>query len=389
MTIKRYSSLIALFVILASLTLTKEENKQYKKAEKYSRKHDYTMAVTTFSPVLQAHKKEREAWDIYLRYSRNAVGDCHWQFDRVMLGYDLNDLLSSMQCYVRYDFITANKRCMLMCEDYYPAQDTLMHEILDTMYSIDKGVPAKLRERYRDGAWAMERRDYAMAEETFLEVLREMPEYYRARMMLGACYYLQGKMGKAINELNEASTSKTKMPDACLWLTDVYIAQNRLNEARETCVEGIMRFPSAALFNRLQKIDSALGHKFDRHWVSRDYAINTWKLKSDKAPTDLVWKPYRQSLDRIRPYCDSSDIIVRPNDYTTSKYMEVYGWEQLLRYNKSPEFDIARKMQAKGFLDCYVLISMFHADLYRQQQHLVRANPDKVKQYLEMLRGEI
>jgi len=45
----------------------------------------------------------------------------------------------------------------------------------------------------------------------------------------------------------------------------------------------------------------------------------------------------------------------------------------------------ARAMNKIGFLDCYVLVSCFHHDLYQQFSDLADHNPQKIKDYFYIL----
>ncbi|MCC7029051.1 MAG: hypothetical protein IT257_02015, partial [Chitinophagaceae bacterium] len=73
------------------------------------------------------------------------------------------------------------------------------------------------------------------------------------------------------------------------------------------------------------------------------------------------------------------------NDKTQERYLEVYAWEKMLT-NASPKlFPFARAMEKIGYLDCYVLITLFHSDLYSQFKDFVKLNEDKIKKYYYLL----
>jgi hypothetical protein len=50
------------------------------------------------------------------------------------------------------------------------------------------------------------------------------------------------------------------------------------------------------------------------------------------------------------------------------------------------EFETARQMQEKGFLDCYVFINCFHNDFYQQYKHFVANNREHINKYFDYLK---
>jgi hypothetical protein len=48
-------------------------------------------------------------------------------------------------------------------------------------------------------------------------------------------------------------------------------------------------------------------------------------------------------------------------------------------------FPFARVMDELGYLDCYVLVTLFHQDVYGQFADLVKNQPEKIKKYFYLI----
>ncbi len=53
----------------------------------------------------------------------------------------------------------------------------------------------------------------------------------------------------------------------------------------------------------------------------------------------------------------------------------------MLKDSKDESLAEARRMQDAGFLDCYVLVTLFHPDLYGQYRDFAANNRDKIVRY--------
>ncbi|MES2616526.1 MAG: tetratricopeptide repeat protein [Bacteroidota bacterium] len=393
---KILSIIVFLTVLFATVnaqiaTFNKKEKKAYKKAEKYNKKGTYDEAIAIFEPVLLAHKTESEVWDVALTYYYNKsriFGNL--SFTITTSGGDdggLADVLRDIMNKPGLVYYDALRRCMLMCGDNLMAQIYARNHFVDKLYPVDTSISPAAKKQFNKAEDAFVKGSYSQAAEYYRAALDIEPEYYKATMYLGDALYHLGKYGKAIEYYSLAATQNPYLLEPQKYLTDAFIGQKSYDDAYDACIDGIMRFPDANMFDKLKFINSELNFNFNRHWMSRNYEINTIKGKHE-AIADPVWGVYRDALEEIKSFCDTTGVIIKENTLTKSKYLEEYSWEQLLSKNRSAdEFAFAREMQEKGFLDCYVLISLFHVDLYSQQQHLVKNNPDKVKQYLKMLRS--
>ncbi|MFT4755454.1 MAG: hypothetical protein ACI91R_000085 [Vicingaceae bacterium] len=91
------------------------------------------------------------------------------------------------------------------------------------------------------------------------------------------------------------------------------------------------------------------------------------------------WKTYQDALAKINIYCDSNGIVVKHTSLTRNKYLEVYGWEEMLRSETHKDLETAKEMQKLGYLDCYAFLTCFHDDFYQQYQHFVKNNKKRLE----------
>ena len=153
----------------------------------------------------------------------------------------------------------------------------------------------------------------------------------------------------------------------------------------EKALYSLIAYPEEELYDVFYVILNKQHRALNRNWIARRYTINS--LTEINEPIDEVpWNEYRKAKEDIKPYCNSEGLIIKKNSLTKHKYMEVYAWEQML---KRPEctrianFDRARRMQAAGYLDVYVLFSLYHIDLYGQYRSFSAQNKEKIRQYIE------
>jgi len=110
--------------------------------------------------------------------------------------------------------------------------------------------------------------------------------------------------------------------------------------------------------------------------------MNKYSDPNPTKPSDQ-WIYYSKALPKIKEYCNEKGLIIKSNSLTQEKYLEVYSWEEMLKNSDSKKLGQARKMQAIGFLDCYVLITCFHDDNYEQFLHFVTNNKEKIENYFD------
>jgi hypothetical protein len=107
------------------------------------------------------------------------------------------------------------------------------------------------------------------------------------------------------------------------------------------------------------------------------------------------WADYQEAKLKVSPFTESTGLI-KENDITKTKYLEIYSWQRMLdknRNEKPEELAFAYEMEEEGLLDCYVFFSNFHIDFAAQTEHFSRSKENRermisfVNTYLVELAG--
>lgn len=395
-----FIALLAFLPLHVSAQLTKSEMKIYKKSEKLYNKNKYSDAIEKFEPLVYAHPNECNVWGVMLKYqqakyvtTKNMFAnlsftvsddDTSSEASKQMMR-ELADMISNMP---KYQYLGSLKTSVLRCRNDYNAQIILRALTVDIRNNPDTAISNVAKDHVSTAEESFQQGDYENAIKYFKKALAKQPDYYQAIVHLGDCYYAQKKYDKAAEYFKNAATKWPKMLEAHKYLTDALLEQGDYEDAMDACLKGIMCYPMDDMFERYEKASKETTGSFDRRWIVRGAKVASWNKQYfyTELPVEGSWLIYDSAKSDIKAYCDSTTgIITKENDITKASYLEVYAWEKMLKTAEGSEFDFAKKMRDKGFLDCYVLISLFQVDLYDQQQDFVTKNPEKVKEYMKLL----
>jgi Flp pilus assembly protein TadD len=210
--------------------------------------------------------------------------------------------------------------------------------------------------------------------------------FYTAHLRLGDIYYLMNKDTAAVLQYKYAAVLNPEKTEPYEKLAIMQYNRGRFTDAAATMITAIMKYPQSHYNSLLRRIVEKTGHTFDSQWLPREvFPLSTTNVQeeiivNDKSP----WWHYQAARNDVFNYYDTTGIVI-PNDKTEVRYLEVYAWKKMLN-NSSPKlFQFARAMDKVGYLDCYVLITLFHNDLYGQFKDFVALNDDKIKKYFYLL----
>lgn len=210
--------------------------------------------------------------------------------------------------------------------------------------------------------------------------------FYSAHLKMGDVYYLMNKDSMAVVEYKYASVLEPTNPTPLEKLSAMFYNKGQFEESAAFAIEAIMKYPHAHLFKVLGKILEKTGRELNTQWIKREvYPLKTKNINEeivvdDKSP----WWHYQSVKQDVFNFYDTSGVVV-PNEKTQERYLEVYAWKKMLNNTSPKHFQFARAMEKMGYLDCYVLISLFHIDLYSQFIDIVKTHPEKVKKYFYIL----
>ncbi len=283
------------------------------------------------------------------------------------------------------DLIRNCRRATLQVEYADSASAYLRTLLIDT---LDPDIRASdaAREAFENGLDELNANESISAQKQFERAIELNADYYNAHSSLGDVWYLIGKDSNAITEYNKAIQLQPYRPEPLEKLSMFYYQRGKFEEAGAACIEAISLYPQQHYFQLLKRIVGKTGKNFNTQWVRRDVyplstATNYFELTAkEKTP----WWTYQSVEGDVHGYYDSTG-IVRPNEKTTERYLEVYAWKQILKDTARYVIPFARAMNKIGFLDCYVLVSCFHHDLYAQFKDFAKLNPQKIKDYFYLL----
>jgi tetratricopeptide (TPR) repeat protein len=249
----------------------------------------------------------------------------------------------------------------------------------------DTAVSDSARREFNIAEKEFGKSNYSRAIEHYLKAIALEPGYFKARLYLGDAYYANKEYVGAIRYFKEATQVKPNQQEAWKYLTDAYYHTGAHAEALKACIEGILIYPDVGMFFKLEDAYKVNGKNFDRKWMERKVFPKLDSLNLAQKIKDKDWRVYLAALKEIRPYCNKQGIVTRSNDLTRRMYADVYAFEKMVSQSTAPEFDFARQMITKDYLDCYVLFSLYHYDVNAQYKHFAAQNKEKLKDYIAYL----
>jgi tetratricopeptide (TPR) repeat protein len=263
------------------------------------------------------------------------------------------------------------------------------------IYNVDKEIDTNVSKKaltyFNEAQTEFSNKNYNQAAILYRRACEEQPDFYKARMYLGDCYYFSKNYTDAVNVFTEVRDKFPFLLEPHKYLIDAYAKKYAYDKCVDESIAAMCIYPD---FSVMQKMEDAayMDHKnVNINWIPRGILPNkplreTSELRlNDYSDKDTIvaapWLIYKEAGEKISQFCDSNGIVKKPNNLTQSKYMEVFSWEYMLENSVDSSLDDARKMKAMGYLDCYVLVSLFHYDLYPQYASFIADNKEKVARY--------
>jgi len=251
---------------------------------------------------------------------------------------------------------------------------------------------------FKKAEFEFQERNYNTAAEYYQKSIDADPTSYKARLYLGDTYYMTKRYTEAIKVFVDAVASHPDQLEPRKYLTDAYYHAGMYDKAYATSVDAVILYPDLSMVAKLIDAAETDKKKFHMHRIDRAVLPNQMGDTTTQAYIDeeqyhtadkkSCWKYYTEAKNKIAAHCDANGIISGAGDITKQRYAEVYCWEYMLSKSNDKELDFARKMQSKGYLDCYALVSCFHQDFYGQYKHFTDGNKQRVRDYFEVLQKE-
>lgn len=284
-----------------------------------------------------------------------------------------------------YDFIQNCRKATRVLNDVDSASYYLRAFLVDSI-NTDLFAPDSAQDIYNEALIEYYSKNIPLATTLLQKAIDIYPPFYNAHLYLGDCYFLMNKDSVALKEYQAATLINPNLPEAFEKLALHYYSTGNYTEAAAQIIEAISIYPQNHYFSLLKRIVSKTGKEYNPQWIRREVFPLTTQQNFEEvvAKEKTPWWHYQAAKQEVYSYYDTAG-FVRPNEKTNERYLEIYGWKKMLNNSGKQNFPFARAMEKMGYLDCYVFITLFHHDLYRQFNDFVLANPEKVKQYFYIL----
>ena len=297
----------------------------------------------------------------------------------------LNDLAIIPYDSYKEDFIRNARKATLELDCLDSASSYLREFMVDTL-SSDSGITEDALERWDEAIDLFRNKNYPTAAKYLERLILDFPGYYSAKMKLADAYFLMNKDTSALRLLKQVIKDHPNRPEPFEKIAANLYNIGLYDDAIGSLIDAIMVYPQQNYFHQIQQVMEKKGKVFNAQWIRREvYPLSTAHVYEEIiAQEKTPWWHYQAAKQDVHSYFDTLG-LVRPNEKTNEPYLDVYGWKRMLNNSGKEKFPFARAMDKIGYLDCYVLISLFHQDVHGQFADLVKKHPEKVKKYFYLL----
>jgi tetratricopeptide (TPR) repeat protein len=407
-SMKSYWAILALFLSCSSLLFSQSNplEKSLEKAQELIAKQKLEEAEKQITKLLDKNPGYGSAWDLlakvkYMEYEESKKYDLllngnikvttkdkdgkEVTSDSDSLNKQLTDILSSVSPskLAWNDFLFTLRKAQLLSYDAYSSSYYLRVLLVDR--EVDTAVSKKALKLFDDAEKEFGNKNYEKAIVYYKRAIEEQPDFYKAKLYLGDAYYFMKYYDEAITSFKDAVQTFPHLLEPRKYLVDAYGKRNMYGLALTEAIQAMTVYPDLTMHVKMEDAAHFSNKKIEIKWVPRAVFPNKIKAKPEGEAEKMIpkgaWINYKNAETKIRPFCDSSGIITKPNTLTKANYLEVYSWEEMLKSSKEPALEEAKKMQKLGYLDCYVLVTCFHYDFYDQYVDFVSHNKEKIIDY--------
>ena len=402
-TISTFILVLASGTILFSQIPDKAIKKREKAKEKFA-DGKYEDAEEILLPLVKEYDYSGTCWDVlcqvkYAQYLKaKKEGNLFGNMTVTVKGKDgkesKDDSLAMALVNVMKDIgsgKTQYKNFMNTCrEATLKCGNAVMASILLRATNIDEHVDTAIKTEAYDAFEEAEKyfakQNFDQAKKYYKKAADLDTTFYKARLYLGDAYYGNKEYAEAAKYFKQAVKVKPNLQEPRKYLVDALMYLEEFGHAQTECIKTLMIYPDVNMFEKLRDIATARSKKFDRLWAPRPLYPNINETQTYSG-ADKAWQTYLDALTEIKPFCNAKGVIEKTTTLTTLKSAEVYAWTKMLKAAPADRFPEARKLQEAGYLDCYVLFSLYHFDLQGQFKFMVNQNPDHLENYVDILMG--
>jgi tetratricopeptide (TPR) repeat protein len=412
MNCKILLTLLTLFSFSAIAQTEQEIEKKFSKADKLAQSNKADDAEKLLTEFAQQYPGSAQIWDklvtlqLDIYQSKKSLDGLMGNVTITTKGADgkevENDTTSQKlaeffktfkpsDLYLNNNLLLSCRKACQYTNEAYVASIVIRNKKIDKPNSAYKNDAIKY---FNAAEQEFAARNYNKAATLYQKALDADPSFYKAKLYLGDVYYMTKEYDKAITAFKEAVLISPTLLEPRKYLSDAYSNSGMYKEAFDAGIQALMAYPDATMFAKVEIIGRKRNVPIDFHWMKRgvlpnsmdeSYAITAKDAQPKKA--EGAWKLYQEAKNEIAKTCNDKGIVPEAKD-NKAKYLEVFSWDYMLTKTNDPQFDFAKKMQQKGFLDCYALLSCYHIDFYDQFRDFSDNNKEKIQQYIALLQEE-
>ncbi len=350
---------------------SKGYDKGIEKLEKY-------MAKQTFSSFYAYESLVSMEYQNYMYY-QNLFGDVNMTTTDENGDSSVVNLQDLMVSLFRGHFIAVCRKSTI--ESTSPTADMYLRKYL-VDFEPDSLVSEKAKSYYDEAEQFFGKEDYELADLNYRKAIREDSTYYLAYLYLGDSFWAREKYDSAMVYYTIARDLQPNLLEPRLYIVDALSEQGLFYRAKKEAIAALTVYPGYNLKYKLQRILNKENKWMNEHRIIRTFYPND--ITNDEQSLLLnnpIWKDYRAAKEDVKKYCDSTGII-EPNGEYQDRYLEVYSVRRMLEKHPNDlpeELHFADKMREAGLLEPYVLICLFHVDIYDQFKHYMASEENRTK----------
>lgn len=399
------SFLLLLFISWASRSqqlLSAKAEKQFNTGIDLFNKGEREKGIANAREVLDQYPQVTELWNILAQMHQKNFEICKDEFNQSM-NKSLEDIIKQINAGKKNTKKKKdNKDIMGTLGPYLTARlayDNFLREAtlksrstFASIYlrgeKIDNAKPDSLvgneaREAFYKAEDLFAKGKYEEAIPYYREAITKANGYYfNAELYLGDSYYMLHEFDSAKKYFSICAKTFPQYIEPHKYLADCYAKVYDFENAIESCIETFKLYPDNSMFMKLEDAAKLLRKKYNDGWIIR--GCYPYNRNAKEAAVNGPWVDYVEFSKKAWAASDSLGVIQHPSDFENEQFAEVYAWKKMLEKDngKTPDLAFAQDMQKRGYLDCYVFISLFHYDLYPTYKYYVSKQPEKVGEYL-------
>lgn len=398
-------------LLILSHSLFAQTNKFEKRMEKVYdllEKNNVEKADEELSEVLDDFPDYGKGWDLLTKIKKHqyenapqstmggltveVVNDGDSDGSTDSLAAELSKLLGGINLKDMYyrDYLTTMRKGLLYSDDAYECAIFMRMMYFDQM--VDTNVSKKALKYYNKAESEFVGKNYNTAAKEYQRAVDEQPDFYKAQLYLGDSYYALENYEEAARVFDKLSKDYPYQIEPKKYAADSYAHMGMLDEAVNISISTMWVYPDLVVKMKLRDFAYYIDKVVQIEGLFRPIFPNSITLpyngdlmslseKQEVKEENKYWEYYIEAKEKISSYCDSNGVIVKSNDLTDAKYLEVYSWEYMLDNSPESEFEEARLMRKMGLLDCYTLVSLYHPDFYPQYKAFAANNKERIENY--------